>query len=87
MFYLLNCLLESVIHPTSPSLDSLSIFTNPHVVSVSSKQLCLKKKMFKKGVGTLKFGEKGGTAYKGGSHLKIPKKGGVAYGGGTWAHF
>ena len=30
--------------------------------------------MFKKG-GTVKFGEKGGTAYKGGSLLKIPKKG------------
>ena len=34
-------------------------------------------------VGTLKFGEKGRIAYKGGSHLKIPKKGGVAYEGGT----
>ena len=65
MFYLLNRLLESVIHPTSPSLDSLSIFTNPHVVSVSSKQLCLKKKLFKKWVGTLKFGKKGEQHIKG----------------------
>ena len=36
---------------------------------------------FKKG-GTLKIGEKGGTAYKGGSLLKIPKKGGTPMEGG-----
>ena len=34
-------------------------------------------------MGTLKFGEKGGTAYKGGSHLKIPKKGGMPLEGGV----